>query len=94
MSGSGWETLRDVREWAGGRPKCPSMVVMHSRMSGSCQKALSKSLRPSRMSGYGRDTFPDVAEWWEALPDVRQFSGGPPGCPEVAGRPSRLFGSG
>ena len=37
----------------------------------------------------------------EALPDVREWSGGPfgcpggsPECPEVVGRPSRISGSG
>ena len=35
------------------------------------------------MSGSGR----------EALPVVREWSGGPPGCPEVFGRPSRMSGS-
>ena len=40
--------------------------------------------RPSRMSKSG----------WEALPDVREWLGGPPGCPGVVGRPSRLSGSG
>ena len=36
------------------------------------------------MSGSGR----------EAIPDVREWSGGPPGCPGVVGRPSRMSGSG
>ena len=36
------------------------------------------------MSGSGR----------EALPDVREWSGGPPGCPGVVGRPTRMSGSG
>ena len=39
--------------------------------------------RPSRMSGSGR----------EALPDVREWSGGPPGCLGVVGRTSRMSGS-
>ena len=30
----------------------------------------------------------------EALPDVRVWSEGPPGCPGVVGRPSRMSGSG
>ena len=29
-----------------------------------------------------------------ALPDVRVWSGGPPGCSEEFGRPSRVSGSG
>ena len=33
--------------------------------------------RPSRMSGNGRKTHPDVAEWWKALLNVRQLLGGP-----------------
>ena len=36
------------------------------------------------MSGSGR----------EVLPDARAWSGGPPGFPTVAERPSRIFGSG
>ena len=31
---------------------------------------------------------------WEALQDVRKWSGGPPGCPGVVGRPSRMSGCG
>ena len=30
----------------------------------------------------------------EAFADVREWSGGPPECPGVVGRPSRMFGSG
>ena len=30
----------------------------------------------------------------EALPHILEWSGGPPGCPGVVGRPSRLSGSG
>ena len=29
----------------------------------------------------------------EALPHVRERSGGPPGCPGVVGRPSKVSGS-
>ena len=31
---------------------------------------------------------------WEALSDVWELSGGPPGCPEVVRWPSRMSGSG
>ena len=37
----------------------------------------------SRMSGSGREAFPDVREW----------SGGPAGCLGVVGRPCRMSGS-
>ena len=57
-------------------------------------KALRKFRRPARRSGIGLDILPDDPEWWEALPDVREWSEGPPRCPRVAGRPSRIFGSG
>ena len=30
----------------------------------------------------------------EALPDVWEWSGGPPGCPGVVGRPFQMNGSG
>ena len=41
------------------------------------------------MSGSGRETLPDVWEWWESLTDIREWSGYTPGCPRVAGMPSR-----
>ena len=61
------------------------------------------------MSGSGRETHPDVLDWLrspfrDALPHVREWLGGPPGClgvvrvppryPGVAARPSRMSGSG
>ena len=53
------------------------------------------------MSSSGQKTVPDVGKWWEALTDIREWSGGPPRCSEapfgclgVVGRPSRMFGSG
>ena len=36
------------------------------------------------MSGSGREDLPDVREW----------SRGPPGCPGVIGRPTQMFASG
>ena len=36
------------------------------------------------MFGSGREAFPDVQEW----------SGGPPGCSRIVGRPFGMFGSG
>ena len=56
-------------------------------MSGSGRKALTLCTRvvwmPSRMSGSGR----------VALRDIREWSGGPLGCPGVVGRPYGMFGS-
>ena len=56
------------------------------------------------MSGSGRETIPDVQKMWEALLDVCELSrdtpgspkvvGGPPECPGVVGRTSRMSGSG
>ena len=37
------------------------------------------------------ETLLDVRE---VLPDVREWLGGPPGCPVGVGRPSRIFRSG
>ena len=45
------------------------------------------------MFGSCRQTLMDVPEGREALPDVQQLSGGPPECPEVVRRPSRMSGS-
>ena len=41
-------------------------------------------VRPSRISWCSRELFSDVKEW----------SGGLPGCPGVVRRPSRMSGSG
>ena len=46
------------------------------------------SLRPSQMSGNGRETLPNI---WEALSDVWECSESPPRCPVS---PSRISGSG
>ena len=40
MTGSGRESLTDVREWSGGPPGCLGVVERPSRMSGSGRKAL------------------------------------------------------
>ena len=37
MSGSGWETLTNVRKWSGVTPGCPGVVGRPTRMSGSGQ---------------------------------------------------------
>ena len=47
--------------------------------------------RPSRMSGSGQKSLPEVRE---ALSNIREFLEGPPGCSRVVGRPSRMSGSG
>ena len=67
MSGSGRESLSDVREWSGGPPRCPEVVRRPSRMSAG----------PSRMSKSGQEAHPDVQEallddqeWLRCLPDV------------------------
>ena len=38
--------------------------------SGGPPVCLGVVVRPSRMSGCGREALPDFREWWEALPDV------------------------
>ena len=43
------------------------------------------------MSLNGWEALLDVRE---PLPDFRELSGVPPGCPEVVGRPPRMSGSG
>ena len=42
------------------------------------------------MSGCGREYLPDMQERLVALADVREYSGGPSGCPGRVGRPSRM----
>ena len=75
MSGSGRDDFPDVRVWSGGLPGCPRVVGRPSRVVG----------RPSRISGSGRDASRVVEKpsrmsrsGWEVLPNVREWSGGPP----------------
>ena len=46
------------------------------------------------MSVRCRETLPEVRRLWEALPNVREWSGEPPGCLGVAERPSQISLSG
>ena len=46
------------------------------------------------MSGSGQETIPDVREWSRVFPDVWKWTGGPPKCPGVVGRSTRVSGSG
>ena len=60
--------------------------------------------RPSRRSGSGRETLPEVQRYQETLPEsgtgretlpeVRKWLADPPGGPEIVGRPSQRSGSG
>ena len=102
MSVCGWEALPDVQGWSGGPPEypgeppdvcvclggfpgCPGVVGRQFRISGSgwaasgCPCVVGST---SQISGSCR----------EALPDVRQWSGTPPGYPGVVGRPPKCQG--
>ena len=84
MSGSGRDSLLDVREWTTGPLECPEVVRRPSQMTGSDREALPGCLavvgspsrmsgsggRPSRMSRSGRAGIPNDREWW----------GDPTGC--------------
>ena len=51
-------------------------------------------LQASRKSGVlGRPSWKSVSGW-EAIPDIREGSRGPPKCSGVVGRPCRKFVSG
>ena len=74
MSGSGQDTLPEVLKGplgclgvVRGPPGYPRVVKFPSRMSGSGQ-------RPTRISESGQVALPNVREWWEALPVVRESS--------------------
>ena len=66
MSGNGHEALPDDLEWLGNPPGSLAGPL-------GCPGVVE---RPSRMSGSGRETLPDVQE---ALSDVRECSEVPPG---------------
>ena len=88
MSGSGRESLPEVREWSVGPPGCTGVIGSPSQMSQSVRHPLTG----------GWEAFPDVREWsgdhpgypdvvgrpfrmsgsgLVALLDVREWSGGP-----------------
>ena len=78
---------------SGGSPlaRCLAFVGRPSRISG----------RPSQLSGSDRlalsdvqESIPVVWEWWEALPDICNWSGDPSRFLVVVKRPSRMSGSG
>ena len=74
MSGSGREAFPDVRELSGDPFGCLGVFEGLQDIwewSGGVPKFLGVVKWPSRMSESGRETLPNVREW----------SGGPPGCP-------------
>ena len=46
------------------------------------------------MSGSCREKLPDGREWWEAITNIREWSGGHPKCPKVVSWPSRMSRNG
>ena len=80
MSGSGQVVLPVVREWSGVLPGCPGVVGSPPECPGVFGRHSRMSLvveRPYRLFGSVR----------EAVPYVREWSRGPPGCPGVVDRP-------
>ena len=97
MSGSGRETLLDVREAhtesRSGRKALPDVRELLGGLHG-CPGVVKS---PSRMTGSVRDSFPDVRVFGrpsqmtgsvrESFPDVQEESGAPYGCLGVVGTP-------
>ena len=46
------------------------------------------------MSGSGGEALTNIYKWSGTLPDDRDWSGDPPRCPGVVGKPSRMSRSG
>ena len=67
-----WKYLMDMQEWSRDSPGCLGVVGVPPDVQGAVG-------RPSRMFGSGRESIPDVREWWESLPDFLEMSGEPPG---------------
>ena len=90
MIGSDREALPDDWEWSETLPNVrKALMDIQERLDGHPRSAgvvgrhsrmFLRAGRPSRMS----------RSVWEALLDVREWSGGLPGFPEVFGRPSRM----
>ena len=84
MCGSGREFLSNVLEGLGGPPGCRGVVESPSRMSENGRDAFPDVREACRMSGSDRESLTYVME---ALSDVQEWSGGPPRCLGVVGRP-------
>ena len=94
MSESGLETLPYVREWSGDPPVCPGEVGRPSWISGTGGEAC-------RMSGSGVEACRMSRSGRMAIPNYREWSVGPSGCPgastgfpEVIRRPFQMSESG
>ena len=95
MLGSVQEALSDVQEWSGLSPGSLGGPTGCPGVGGGPPECPGVVGRPSRMSGSSRETLPNVQEWWQALPDVREalwMSGSGwesfPDVPEWSGGPS------
>ena len=78
----------------GGPSGCPAFVEMTPGHPGGHPGCSGVIETPSRMSGSGRESLPDVWLWSGGPSKWPGVVGGPSGCPAVVGRPSRLSGSG
>ena len=50
--------------------------------------------RPARLSGSGREAFPEKWKQLRGPPEIRKWSGGPTRGPQMVENPSRRTGSG
>ena len=74
--GPGWDTLPEVWKWSGNPPRGLDAVRDSPgglELVGTPRWGSGSGPRPSRRSGTAQDT----------LPEVRHWSGHPPGCPEA-----------
>ena len=108
MSGSGRETILDVRESLSDVRKLSGGLTDVQEWSGGPRECPGVVRRPSQMSKSGRKACrmsgspsrmagsigKALLDVREALSDVREWSGGHPGCLGVVGRPFRMSGSG
>ena len=97
MTRNSREALPDVRKWSGFSPEYLGVVGRLSRisrrpsqMSRSVWKVLPDVREATRMSGSGWEALPDVRECLRGLPNVQEWLEGPPQCPGLDGRPSRM----
>ena len=88
MSGSGRETLSDVREALSVSGSCPEPLTDSRVWLGGPPGCLAVFGKPSRMSGRPSRISGSCPE---SLTESREWLGGPPGCLAVVGKPSRMF---
>ena len=87
-AGSVRDALPEGWEWSEDSPVTPGVVGRHSQKEGEVGRP-SRRAGCARAAGSGCEAHPKGGSGWKALPELREWSAGPPGGLGVVGRPSQ-----